>query len=1194
MKWTKEQQEAIEIRNKNILVSAAAGSGKTAVLVERIKQLILGDQTPLDRMLIVTFSNAAASEMREKIVDAISLELENAQEGSPESSRKTAFLREQLNQIHRANISTFHAFSMEVIRRYFYLIDVEPNFKICDEAQKTILQAESMEQLFSTLFESGSEDFIDFLSKFATAKNDNAAKEMIFAAHNFIQSIPDSFGWLRERTEELACTAFDFEESPAYREIRTEVKRSLELAENHFTKVGTLLDAQGISSLIPKWELDMKVLAELKNGFGTLSFDEFGSLANSIKFQTFSASKEEKEDYEEIKEAVTFSRDQGKSAVKKLISQYFSRPLDSLVEDLNRTHQDARYLSSLVEEFDRIYKEKKQGKGLIDFNDIEHYALAVLSREEAAAEYRNKFEHIFIDEYQDSNIVQETLIGRIKRDNNLFMVGDVKQSIYKFRLAEPEIFISKYETFRDSGSEYDVKLDLNNNFRSKGRIISAVNDIFCQIMSRDLSGLDYDDAAALYAGRPYEGELDYPVELQIVDDILIEDPSLDEEIREMKKAEVEASTAAQLIREMKGRMIYDAKRDVERPVMNKDMVILLRSAKGYAEVYYEALMKEGIPAFVDASDGYFDTLEVEVFLNLLRVIDNRKQDIPLLSVLRSPIFGFSIEELIRIRIASKEGTYFKAFQAYSEAGEAPDLREKCLTALNDLQRWKKETVLMPLEDLLWMLIRETGYYEYIGAIPGGSQRQANLRALVDKAVQFQSSQMKGLFSFINYIEALKKRNVAMGQVKLLGENDDVVRIMTIHKSKGLEFPVVLVGGLGKRFNMSSDASQVSLHKEIGFGLRFVDRENSCYKRTILQTVIDRKKRRESLAEELRILYVAFTRAMDKLILLGTVKDAENSLENFTSKGDDFSGAKTYLDFLMPALEKTEIIFKRSDRKDLSFRKEAAEQKKSDVKRLILGGASNFEADEALQTEIKRRLEYEYGHGEALRLKSKFTVSELSRMAQGAGAVHGAAPGANAGRAEGKEGRPAAALEAPKFTRDRSRFTAAEKGTILHRVMEELDFSRIFTIDGEAARSATIRAVADDLVIREILSEEEAATIEIKKVLAFFDSEIGRRAGSADQLQKEISFNIMKEITGEKIIVQGTIDCYFQEADHYILLDYKSNFIGDPENETEIELLKDRYRVQLELYTEALERIRGIKVREAYLYLFSLGKGIRVF
>lgn len=1165
MKWTKEQQDAIEIRNKNILVSAAAGSGKTAVLVERIKQLILRDQVPLDHMLIVTFSNAAASEMREKIVEAISRELDE----SEESPRKISFLREQLNLIHRANISTFHAFSMEVIRRYFYLIDIEPNFKICDEAQKTILQAEAMEQLFSGLFESGSQDFIDFLCKYAVTKNDDAVKEMIFEAHNFVQSIPDSFAWLREQAEALSCTEEAFKNSAAFQEIQGEIGRSLASAESCFARVGEILEVQGIASLIPKWKLEMEAFEALKSGFVSLPFDEFGKLVSDMKFQTYTASKEDKEDYEGIKESVSSLRDTGKSLVRKLSGQYFSRPVAAYVEDLNRTYGDALYLCDLVEEFDRIYKEKKQNKGLIDFSDIEHYALAVLSHEEAAAEYRDKFEYIFIDEYQDSNIVQETLIGKIKRENNLFMVGDVKQSIYKFRLAEPEIFIGKYEAFKENKNEFDIKLDLNNNFRSKGRIIEAVNDVFRQIMKKDNSGLEYDDDAALYPGRPYEGDLNYPVELQLVDDIPVEDLSVDDEIREMKKAEIEAYTAAQLIREARGRMIYDAKRDVERPVANKDIVILLRSAKGYAEIYYEALMKEGIPAFVDASDGYFDTLEVEVFLNLLRVIDNRKQDIPLLSVLRSPIFGFSMEQMIMIRVQSKEGPYHAAFKAYSELGEEPALKEKCMAVLERVAAWKQEAALMPLEDFLWMLIRETGYYEYIGGIPGGSQRQANLRALVDKAVQFQSSQMKGLFSFINYIEAIKKRNVPMGQVKLLGENDDVVRIMTIHKSKGLEFPVVLVGGLGKRFNKDSDTYQVSLHKDIGLGIRFVDKENSCYKKTIVQTAIDQKKRRESLAEELRILYVAFTRAMDRLILLGTVKDAEAAVSTYAVKGGgDFSGAKSYLDFLIPALENTNIVFRRSNRKDISFRREESEQKKEDVRRMILGGLpESAVGSEALNFEIQRRLGYEYGHREALQLKSKFTVSELGRMAGG-----------------GREAlKASAALDTPKFTRGKHTFTAAEKGTILHKVMEQLDFRR----------PENARAVVGDLVERQILTEEEAATVSYQKILGFFDSEIGKRASKAEKLYKEVSFNIKKEMFGEKIIIQGTIDCYFEEEGKYILLDYKSNYVGDPGDEAEIRRITETYKAQLDLYGEALEKIRGIKVEEAYLYLFSIGKGIRI-
>ena len=1187
MKWTKEQQDAIEIREKNILVSAAAGSGKTAVLVERIKQLIIRDQVPLDRMLIVTFSNAAASEMREKIVGAISRELEAQAEaavlsadtpvraGMPQAAghagkaglpaHRASFLREQLNLIHRANISTFHAFAMEVIRRYFYLIDIEPNFKICDEGQQTILQAEAMEQLFSSMFESGNQDFINFLSKFAITKNDDGAREMIYTAHRFIQSIPDSFIWLRGQAEQLAYTTESFEESPAYREIRGDIARSLAVAWDCFARAGEILEERGLIGLITKWKLDMETLKALRESFETLPFDEFGKLIPEVKYQTYAASKGEKEVYEEVKEAVASLRDRGKAAVKKLGSKYFIRPLSAYIEDLNKTQQDALFLCHLVEEFDRLYREKKRARGLIDFSDIEHYALELLSREEAAAEYRDKFEYIFIDEYQDSNIVQETLIGKIKRENNLFMVGDVKQSIYKFRLAEPEIFIGKYEAFRDNGNDCDIKLDLNRNFRSKGRIIAAVNDLFRQIMKKDLSGLEYDEAAELCPGQPYEGGLDYPVELHIIDEAQIDDLSVDDEIKEMKKTELEAYTAARVIRESRGLLIYDGKRGEERPIANRDIVILLRSAKGYADIYYETLMKEGIPAFVDAGDGYFDTLEVEVFLNLLRVIDNRKQDIPLLSVLRSPIFGFTMEELIQIRIHNKEGAYHQVFREYAEAGGDAVLREKCASALDRVRRWKIQAPLMPLEDFLWMLIRETGYYGYIGGIPGGSQRQANLRALADKAVQFQSSQMKGLFSFINYIEALKKRNVPMGQVKLLGENDDVVRIMTIHKSKGLEFPMVLVGGLGKRFNSESDTYQVSLHKEIGLGVRYVDTENSCFKKTIVQAAIDQKKKREALAEELRILYVAFTRAMDRLVLLGTIKDADTAMENYVVRGGDFSGAKSYFDFLIPALENTDIVCRRSNRKDISFRKEETEEKKNDIRRMILGDARNGIPAE-LGSEIQRRLGYEYGHPEALKLKSKFTVSELSRLAAA--------------------GKVAAILDTPKFIREKSRFTGAEKGTILHKVMERLNFSQ------DAAAEA-IKAVVRDMVVRELLTEEEARTVSYEKIIGFFNSEIGRRAGRAEKLWKEASFNIKKEMSGETVIIQGTIDCYFEEDGNYILLDYKSDYVGSGSDEAEIGRLAEHYRVQLELYREALEKIRGVRVKEAWLYLFSIGRAIKI-
>ncbi|MEL7657460.1 MAG: 3'-5' exonuclease, partial [Bacillota bacterium] len=628
-----------------------------------------------------------------------------------------------------------------------------------------------------------------------------------------------------------------------------------------------------------------------------------------------------------------------------------------------------------------------------------------------------------------------------------------------------------------------------------------------------------------------------------------------------------------------GRLIFDRKKGEERPITSKDIVILLRGAKGYADIYYEALMREGIPAFVDTSDGYFDTLEIEIFLNLLRIIDNRKQDIPLLSILRSPIFGFTIEELIGIRIHSKETDYYHAFAEYAISGVYTYLQEKCRGTMEQIHQWKKQAPLMTLEDFLWMLIRETGYYEYIGGIPGGSQRQANLRALIDKAVQFQNSQMKGLFSFINYIEAIKNRKVPMGQVKLLGENDDVVRIMTIHKSKGLEFPVVLVGGLGKRFNRDSDTYQVSLHKDIGIGLRFVDKENSCYKKTLIQTVIEQKKRRESLAEELRILYVAFTRAMDRLILLGTVKDIDTTMEAYSIKGKDFTGAKSYLDFLIPAIEQSKIILKQTNRKDISFRKEEIDEQKNAVRKLILGKVLTDQGQEDLREEIERRLGFEYGHKPALELKSKFTVTELSRISEGKQA-----------------GKTITALDAPKFTSDRNKFSGAEKGTILHKVMEQLDFRHMGNQWNENTDNDTrisyIKKVVNDLVQREILTLEEAETVSWQKIIGFFDTEIGKRASNAEKLFKEVSFNIIKELSGEKIIIQGTIDCYFVEKGKYILLDYKSNFVNDTMDD--IKLLTDNYKAQLELYKEALERIRKIKVEEAYLYLFSINREIKLF
>lgn len=1166
MKWTEAQQEAIEIRNKNVLVSAAAGSGKTAVLVERIMQLIIKDQVPLDRMLVVTFSNAAASEMREKIVKAISEAIRSCsdQEGCEQISQKEQFLRNQLNLVHKANISTFHAFSMEVIRRYFHLIHVEPNFKICDEAQKTILQADAIEQLFSNQFQSEEKEFIWFLNQYAQTKNENAVKEMILETHQFIQSIPEPFLWLREKTEELNCTKEEFLNSHVLEEIKGHIYAGLNLAKAFFLKAENLLDMQGISSLTAKCEMEIGLIEEKLQEFQELPFEEFAANLANLSFQTYRVSKEEKEDYELIKETISSFRDKGKNIIKKLISQYCMKPVDEYVTELNDTYRSAQYLTKLVEDFHTLYQDKKKEKCLIDFNDIEHYALNILSYEEAASEYREKFEHIFIDEYQDSNIVQETLIGKIKRNNNLFMVGDVKQSIYKFRLAEPEIFINKYEQYKLDTSLQDKKLDLNRNYRSKGNVVKSVNDIFSKIMRKDVSGLEYDDAAALYQGVSYDGELDYPVELHIADDFQPVELDLDEEIAEMKKIEVEAFTAAKIIKESKDSLVYDAKKGMVRPITNRDIVILLRGARGTAEIYYEALLKEGISSFIDNSDGYFDTVEIEVFLNLLRVIDNKKQDIPLLSTLKSKIFGFSVEELIQIRLINKRGPYFEAFQSYALGGEDSSLREKCQFVIEKISHWSKAATFMTLEDLLWKLIRETTYYEYIGAIPGGVQRQANLRALIDKAVQFEATQMKGLFHFIRYIEAVKKEKVAMGQVKLLGEKDDVVRIMTIHKSKGLEFPLVLVGGLGKKFVRNNKSSRISWHKDIGLGLRWIDKENHSYKKTILQTVIEQRKSKEDMAEEIRVLYVAFTRAMDRLILLGSVTDIDKTMGGYDLKdSEDVGNANCYLDFILPIFKETNIKLYYHNKAAISSVKIANDDQKKKVEQLLNNEKFRIEEKQWME-EIDQRLSFQYGYEHALSLKSKFTVSELNKV-----------------KKQGFHGK----LEVPKFYLPNKDFTAAERGTILHKVMEHIPF-----------KSLSVKEVdqfIDQLIAKEILGEKEAKTVDRNKIVQFMKSKIGQRAAKAKKIYKEVSFNLAKQVDGEMVIVQGTIDCYFEEKGKYVLLDYKSNYLWNEYDQEGIDQLVEGYRNQIALYREALERIRGIKVKESYLYLFSIDREIQI-
>ncbi|MBN7771963.1 helicase-exonuclease AddAB subunit AddA [Clostridium aminobutyricum] len=1186
MKWTEKQQEAIDLREKNMLVAAAAGSGKTAVLVERIKQLLICDGVSIDEMLVVTFTNAAAAEMREKIVKAVTFELEN-------NSKEAAFLRRQLNLLYKANISTFHSFALEVIRRFFYIINIDPNFKICDEAEQILLQSQAMDNLFEEMFDSEDEAFIDFLNRYATSKNEDAVKEMILEVYSTIQSVPNPWQWLEEHVQLFQLSKDEFMRSEIYAELRESIENDLSIAYDSYEKSIDLLEEAGAVALAQKFRPDLENIEQALSVAREKGLDELASILSGITYTRMVSTKAEKEALDSVKETVNGYRERCKEAIKKIQDHYCSQPFEDLMADMNEVYPQAVTLSNLVKRFHELYREEKQEKKLIDFNDIEHFALEILSDEKAAAEYRDKFNYIFIDEYQDSNAVQDTLIACIKRENNVFMVGDVKQSIYKFRLAEPEIFMEKYELYKNPERVHDAKIDLNINFRSKRNVITAVNDLFSKLMN------GYDDAASLHKGVAYEGALDYPVELHLVDQKIQEDMEVEEEIKELKAAEMEAHVAASLIKDALGKPIFDAKIGAERPLTKRDIVILMRSQKNYADKFQQVLTEQDIPSHINDSDGYFDTLEIEIILNLLRVIDNRKQDIPLISVLHSSIMGFSTKELTKIRIESKTTSYFEAFARYCEAGSEIELRQKCQETMNKLLEWKKLAEFMPLEDFIWALIRDTGYFTFIGALPSGKQRQANVRALIDKAVQFQTAQMKGLYAFINYVDAIKNKKVPMGQVTLVGENDDVVRIMTIHKSKGLEFPMVLVAGLGKRFNNANSRKAISLHKNIGLGLRVVDRENHCYRKILLQSAIEDRCKAEDMEEEVRILYVAFTRAQDKLVLLGNVKDLNKFKEaKEWEEEPDILRASCYLDMIFPALAGSDITVHCHDAAELSVTSKTNHDAAGQLRKL-------FEQKEPLSisaqlwTQVDLQLSFQYGYPYARLLKSKFSVSKLNEISA---------------LLEKEDLQPEeyqqmyfdsdyqTALAVPQFAEMKKKgFSAAERGTILHEVMERWDFKKGYEICCQTAVSKDNNGEKDaawvytvdfiqHLEDRHILTAEEAeeAKNNTELIIRLQRSELGIRLAKADAIFREIPFNLMKEIHGEKIIVQGIIDCYFREGDHYILVDYKTNRIEESPNPEKIELLKEQYEEQIALYREAIETIRGVQVSEAYLYMVNSG------
>ena len=1203
MTWTKEQQQVIDLRNRNILVSAAAGSGKTAVLVERIKELVLDKKHPvdIDHLLVVTFTNAAAAQMKERVAKA----LEKALQENPSDVR----LQQQAALVQNAQITTIDSFCLYVLRNHFHEIGLEPNFRIGDEGELKLLREDVMTGLFEQCYEEKHPGFLHLISCYGTSRSDAPVRDMIFKLYSYAQSYPWPKQWLREA---LSCyeikTEQELEQAP-FIEMTVEygkqmVKGYLEQAE-HYHEL--CQDVDGPDMYEEACEQDVELMEKL---LSCSTYQNFYEELGKCKFATLGRAK----DYigsPEKQEQVKTERKKLKDGIGKLKSDCFALTFREILEQLTLVQPSAEALAEVTERFIDAFAERKQDKNLVDFSDLEHFALEILVEEEngkpteTAKEFQNAYEEIMIDEYQDSNYVQETILRAISREvvgqNNLFMVGDVKQSIYRFRLARPELFMEKFDTYETTDAPCQ-RIDLHKNFRSRDTVLTFTNDIFYQIMKRNLGGVDYTDEAALYCGADYPaGEKEDAFDSEI---LLTTTQELEEGTKQqISKQELEAKLIADRIRKMVGKEeVVDEETGEFREVRYGDIVILLRSLSEWADLFAEVLNANGIPAHTVSRTGYFSTLEIRTVLNYLRILDNPRQDIPLAAVLKSPMAGLSDEQLARLRLLAEDKPYHQCVKMFLEAEE--ELTEKESTADEDMRaklkrfsetykKLRRQTMDIPMHELLQKVLKETGYARYASALPAGRQRLANLHMLSEKAIAYEKTSYRGLYHFIRYIDELQKYDVDFGEAELVGENEDAVNIMSIHKSKGLEFPVCFVSGMGKSFNKQDSRSKMILHPNLGVGLDIIEEDRRIKVPAFFKKVIARQTELESLGEELRVLYVAFTRAKEKLIITGCIKDEEMLQQireiycgsnrkalNFKERAE----AKTFLEWILPAAAASGSWDKVSYVTPWSMLEDEAAHQITEHVSLRQRVQQAEEVSDTLYEKIKEQLSYQYPHPDAIHLVTKYSVSELKHRAMRELAAK-----------EEEDVTPKFLEEVstpyvPAFMEGKAEVNqGALRGTAMHRLMECYDFTKMPDHSDEFAEN--IKKQLTGLVQMGKVSEDMQKLIRIPSVELFLKSKLAPRMKAAamrDDLFREKPFVMGNhEMEEEMVLIQGIIDVFWVEEDGIVLLDYKTDRVDSATR------LRDMYKEQLDLYAEALERIFPLPVKEKYLYSFRLNQAIEV-
>ena len=1211
MAWTNEQQAAIDSRGQTLLLSAAAGSGKTAVLVERIIRRLLDKEYPIDitELLVVTFTKAAAAEMRDRIGTALMKAL---------SETKDPRVERQLALLPSAQISTLHAFCQHVIRKYFYTIDLDPAFSIAGEEELNLLRRQVLEDVFLSYYEDDEKASILYplADMFGSDRGDDILMDTVSRMYTYARSLAWPEHWLKE-----AARAYDVAPDAVIDDmvwagpIKDAVRRILE--EDARLYDGVLYHLRQREAFAPACDTFVAEQAALRQAAQARSWNDLSRFVRAIDFPRLKSLRKLSDDDKAVWERCKKVRDDvKKDVIKTLQAVYFSATPEEWLDGMRAMKPIMDGLVTLTLDFAKAYGAAKKEKGWIDFSDLEHFCLQILLAPDASPEHpvpsaaaeelRSQYEEVFIDEYQDTNGVQELITRLVSGEDNRFMVGDIKQSIYRFRLADPTLFLEKYQSFSRDEKAVQRCIDLGRNFRSVPVVLDAVNAVFSRAMTAEAAGMDYGEREKLYAGRQAPDDerwIGGPVEVDIVPT-----PSDEEDDDGSTAFEKECRFIAGRIGELlaSGRMAARKDGTLE-PLSYRHIVVLLRSMAGKADVLIQALQEGSIPSYAEQSGGYFAAVEVQVMLALLRCIDNPEQDLAMAAVLRSPLVGLDETALAGVRLAG-DGTLWQNLPAFvASLPDGVDEKEDLQQFMAAFDSWRTYSRRHGVAELLQRLYDDTAYVDFVGAMPGGDVRQANLKALYDRARQYEEAGFRGLFRYLQLMDKMKEDGLDLAPAKVVSEKEDVVRIMSIHKSKGLEFPVVFVADMGKAFNRRDTQDQILFHNRLGIGLKQYDPEWRMSYPTLIWSGIAAQLRWEGTAEEERILYVAMTRARDQLILTGHSSHIDRDWQRWTSRLNP-AQAKSYFDWVMPAAlapfgVKADADYARPGAawQDAIWQVRIARAVPAGtVEEGAYDGEPRLEAlrrgdltGTPVPSWLDEQLSWQYAYPQAVRTAAKFSVSEVKRRYQElhsdelqdeaalsvpAAAVIPTAPGED----------DAFAALPPWLAGEEAAVSGAQRGTALHKALQ-------YITPAADQTTATLRREIDAFVRQGLLSREEAKLVYVPVLAAFCQSDIGRRMAESPELHREYPFTVLlaggdplpETETGEQILIQGVIDCLFREDDAWILVDYKSDRLETAD------AFRSRYAVQLALYKRAVEQITHRPVEETYIYSLHLQQEIRL-